>query len=512
MLKLHNSGPRALFLVALTALLSPFDGAAQQREVLFHEVSVSTRAASIQVEFADGEALQISLQEGELRVNGAVHGQYTPGGPLDLAWRSLLGQAIALDNGSLPRLMMDWSLPSGISGSGAEAAAYLQQTLTSAFSAPSAPSLPSGASGEGLHPGVLVLLLQREERLRALGPLMEGVDQSGIQFFLDDEVTVSAGETRSGSLVVVDGTSRIEGTVEGDLVILGGRVELGADARVEGDLRWSDARIEGNRRAVSGSIREVTLDRTPSVTDLREEIRREVEAGLRTGLAQTSSRSASRGLFRNVTRGVTGLVRTALAFGILLGVGLGALYFFPRNVAIVARTARNATGRSALVGLATMSLSIPVFALGAVLLTVTIIGIPLLLLWLPAFPLAMALALLLGYLAVANNLGRWAASRGLGGLDASSDPSPALQIGAGLMVLLAGYALGHLFQIFGSPFSPFRILSNGVASVLGFAAMAVGLGAVVLSRGGRDPAFAGEGWSADPAAGAWDTNLEEELP
>ena len=91
---------------------------------------------------------------------------------------------------------------------------------------------------------------------------------------------------------------------------------------------------------------------------------------------------------------------------------MGVVAFAPRNLDTVAETARRSPGRAAMVGLAGTFLLIPVWVLGMVALAVSIVGIPVMIAWLPLFPLAAVAAAMLGYLAVARNVGEWLADSG----------------------------------------------------------------------------------------------------
>ena len=108
--------------------------------------------------------------------------------------------------------------------------------------------------------------------------------------------------------------------------------------------------------------------------------------------------------------------------------------------------------------------------------------------------LAFVAALAVGYLAVARNLGQWLALRDFPALSGLDTTRPAVHIGAGLVALLAAFALSSVFRMGGSWFGVFRgiLLAAGITATV--IAICVGFGAVILSRAGRDPAFTGPGW------------------
>jgi hypothetical protein len=484
---------------------------AQEREILFNQVTVSSAEASLRLELSEGEELSVAFRDGRVLVDGTEVGRYTRGDALESAWRDLLREAIALENAALARLLLGWSAADDLSGAGADVARAVEERFrgTLAAEAPRPATtfiVPPGQEGQG----VLEILLRNTDRLRELTAAAGDLRPNGLRIHTGESVTVAADERIEGSLLLLDGELELGGTVEGDVFLIGGRVNLGSEARIEGDLRWAGATVEGNRSAVRGSIREIVPVADRPEADLREQIRREVAAATaqnaRAERRAAPSRNRTRGLVGNVVGGIAGLIQTVMTFAILLGIGLAVLYFFPRNLEVVARTARNSTGRAAAVGIAGIVLAFPAWLLGLLVLLVSIIGIPLTLVWIPGFPLAMALAAGLGYLAVARNLGQWISGHDIQGMENFDANRPAVQLGMGLAGLLGAFALGHVFQLGGPWFGFFQGLLMFAGVVLTAFAGCVGFGAVLLSRGGRDTTFAGMPWDdgsgPDMGAGA----------
>jgi hypothetical protein len=182
-------------------------------------------------------------------------------------------------------------------------------------------------------------------------------------------------------------------------------------------------------------------------------------------------------------------------FGILFALGLGTLYFFPRHLEVVARTARNAAGPSLLVGAAGLVLALPLWIVGGLFLIASIIGIPALLLWVPGAPVLLVLAAGLGYVAIARNLGQWMSGRQVPALGRIDHTRPAVHIGVGFALLLAAFAAAHVLGMAGwlDFFAGLLIVAGILLTVF---AVVVGLGAVILSRAGTDPSHGGSGWSA----------------
>lgn len=492
-------------------LLLPLAGRAQEREVVFNQVTVSSQEAAISVEFADGGTLAVALRDGRVVIDGRDVGTFARGDGLDQAWRALLGRAMAADNGQVASLLAEWTAPSGLAGGVGRAAAALEEAFTAALGAAPAPEAPAiPALSPAQERDLLRSLLARPERLAELAGALARLELSNVQLHLGEDVHVAAGEVIEGTLLVVDATATVDGVVEGDVVLIDGTLVLGDEARVTGDVRWTDASIAGNRAGVGGAIREIEAIGPIVADDLREQLAREIRDSLAEATRATQPRASTRAPrtrpspFRSIARGIGGLIQTAISWAILVGLGLAALYFFPRHVEIVARTARNAPGRATVVGLAGLVLAFPAWIVGIVLLAITIIGIPVMLLWLPAFPLALALAIVLGLLAVAMNLGGWVSRRQFERLEGFDTSRPAAQLGVGLGVLLSAFALAHVFEMAGSALRAFQVLVLVGGGLFVAVAGTVGLGAVILSRGGRDPSHTGGLWdlgeNADPFA------------
>src|SRR5690606_37686474 len=122
--------------------------------------------------------------------------------------------------------------------------------------------------------------------------------------------------------------------------------------------------------------------------------------------------SRGRNPFHHIGEGLAGILSILVAYAVLFAVGFVVIFFGGRKyIEGVADTARHATGRSFLVGLAAAFLVVPAFILGMIALVISVIGIPGLLVWVPGFPVAVLLAALLGYIGVAHAAGESLAER-----------------------------------------------------------------------------------------------------
>lgn len=496
---------KALLGLVLTLLLVPGLARGQERVVVSKEVAVGRSEAALRLEFSDGESLEIALRDGSVVIDGTDAGSYTAGDPLEAAWRSLLGSAVALDDGPLSAMLREWSPPAELDGTDRELAGRIDSALDVALAArtaPDAPNAPSVSVSLGGEDGALVrALIGHLGRLSVLEEALKGIDAK-IQLHVDEDVTVGPGETIEGNLVVVQGDVRVEGTVNGDVVMVDGSLELAEGGRITGDVRLADAELDRAGGTLEGDLVNVSAGERDVEADLRDRLRDEIRAELRdeirSGVRSNDSGWSLFTPFRSVFRGVGGLLGNLIAILILGLVGMGVVAFAPENLEAVAETARRTPGRAAMVGLAGSFLLIPVWILGAVALAVSIVGIPVMIAWLPLFPLAALAAALLGYLSVAKNTGEWLADSGYRYTDWIRKSNPVYTVVGGLVGLMAAFMVGNVLSIV--PFFGFvRGLLAFVGFMLSLIAVQIGFGAVLLTRAGRKPEYHGHHRDFDEA-------------
>lgn len=230
--------------------------------------------------------------------------------------------------------------------------------------------------------------------------------------------------------------------------------------------------------------------------DVRDQVRRELRAEMRREARQQVARSP----FRHITRGFTGLFSTLMAYAVLVGLGFLAVFFGRGHLETIADTARNSTLRSGLVGLAGSFLVLPAFILGALALAISIVGIPLLLVYLPLFPLAVVLAAVGGYLAVAHGAGEALAERRFRGTEWFTRANSYYYVMTGVGLLLVLFMASHIVTMAGPWLGFLQGLLKFVAIMVTWVAFMIGFGAVLLSRGGTRP-------TVEPAAAP----VEEEI-
>lgn len=355
----------------------------------------------------------------------------------------------------------------------------------------------------------------REERDRKGREDRQGVTskrRSGDRFRLFRDVRVERDETASEAVAVlgrvtvlgevrsdavaVGGSVRVEGTVRGDVTAVGGSIILGPDAEIGGDATAVGGEVRRARGArVRGSISEVTTGRPLGwLTGERDEDQqpRRERAGSRMSSRERDERNVWRRdwLPRDWPQYGLGwpwwsdhdgptVFERMINTGLLIVLTLILLLTARRSTEGLARRLRATPLRATATGLAVQVATLPLLAIAAVVLLVSIIGIPLLLL-IPVFLLVLLLASLLGYASVAAAVGRWLGRR-LG----REDDGPLV---VAILGVLAIQGLSVLGEVFDGLFVPFSLLGV-LLLVLGFCARylawTMGLGAVVLDTFGR---------------------------
>jgi len=510
---------RASVTLGLLAAIIPLGARAQVREVVSKEVSVGRSDATLHLEFADQDDLEVSFHDGRILVDGKDVGSFQPGDDLDVAWRQLLSQAVALDDGDLARTLADWTVPADLAGQLADAAHRVDRALQDALSPADVQadtSEPTVSVSVGDPSSLVRVLMGSVGRLALMQEALRGLD-SDFRVYVDEDVDIAADDVVSGNLVVIDGDTRIEGEVRGDVVVVGGTLELAEGSSVAGAVRLADARLVRNEGAVAGGVVDVQAQQQGVESDvraqLREELRDEVRRDLRTEMTdERRDERDDRGFslfapFRPVIRGVGGVLENLVTVLILALLGAAVIAFAGDKVDVIADTARRAPTRAAIVGLAGSFLLVPAWILGFVALLVSIIGIPVAIAWLPLFPLAAVLAGLVGYLAVARNAGEWLADSDYPWTHWIRKSNSLVTMVGGLVGLSVLFVAANVLSIL--PF--LRVLTGllvATGCVVTFLAVQIGFGAVLLTRAGRrrDPS-----WTAFERDAAWEAAINTDV-
>lgn len=258
------------------------------------------------------------------------------------------------------------------------------------------------------------------------------------------DVTIPAGESVSGDLVTLRGDLRVAGSVDGDVVALGGNVIVEPGARITGSVIAAGGTVQVDGGQVSGEIVETVLQ------------------------ARTSPAPAP------VHRSPI-----ALALGwalVLAAIGLVVLLLARRNLERVAEAVRARFGRSLVFGLVGQLAFFPALLTIIVVLAITIIGVLVIPIALVAFLTAVAGATTLGFLAVAYASGDTLASR----LRDSRSSSVAFSLFVGLAVYVAAWVLAAAL----ANVAMAGALVRALVGLMTWVALTLGLGATILTRGG----------------------------
>jgi hypothetical protein len=269
-----------------------------------------------------------------------------------------------------------------------------------------------------------------------------------------------------------------EDLVDGDVSLTGGDLKndgtIGGDARVVGGRLANQGRIGGEMAVMDAQARPAAEGHGPHAGEAR--------VGRRSWMGRFGD-------------GLSGLAST-VALGLLLaGLGAGLVFFAHPQLERVSETVRRDTLRSGALGIAAHFLIIPVFIIGVLLLVLSLIGIPLLIIFGPLFPVLVAALAACGLVAVAHAIGERSAER-----SGSFEPrhrNSYTYIFNGLVLLLAPLIAANLLKLTGFLYGVGTLVE--VLTKMGlWAAATVGFGAVLHTRGGMGPNWRWKRRSYDP--------------
>ena len=292
---------------------------------------------------------------------------------------------------------------------------------------------------------------------------------SGDRVRIFGDVVVNEGEELAGQAVAVLGSAQINGEVGDQVVAVLGSVDLGPRAVVHGDVITVGGRL---RRApgsqINGAVTEVSLG----------------DVGTRINLPWLDGWGPVYvfGGFGSVAR----LVGTTFRLVLLALVGCLAFVGARRAVEGSAQRVADDPVKTTLVGLIAWVLFVPLFAMTAIVLAISFVGIPLLVL-LPFAVVALLVMAVVGFSGTAYAVGQWARRRfGFATVSGFAD------ICLGILIILLPLLLGRLVALGGWTFSPvvFVLVATGLG--VEFLAWASGFGAVLTNTFSR--------WQATRAA------------
>ena len=184
-----------------------------------------------------------------------------------------------------------------------------------------------------------------------------------------------------------------------------------------------------------------------------------------------------------ISRGI-GTFAGIVLLGIVLLLGAGLIFFFPRAVDRVSSVIGGGIVKSGLVGLLGEVMVLPVFLIVGLILCVSIIGIPLLFLVIPLGVLGLVAALFMGYIGAGLFVGRKIGERG--SLQFSGSAYKAMIFG--VIALLVFDILASVAGLTGGILWPIETFFKSVGCIVTYLAVTIGFGAVILTRFGTRPA------------------------
>jgi hypothetical protein len=276
------------------------------------------------------------------------------------------------------------------------------------------------------------------------------------------DVAVEQDEEISGQAVAVFGSVRVHGKVDDQVVAVFGSVLLGPEAVVGGDVVSVGGRVFRDPKAQArGGVTEVALNQTTWPVQI--------------GPWNTWDDVPRFMPFGAVPR----LFGTALRLSLLLLMSGIALVAARRAVEASAERVSHNPLKVTIVGLVAELLALPVLILTAVVLSISIIGIPLLLL-LPFVVLGLILMALVGFTGTAAAVGRFAQRRVAPGHQADY-----VAVLVGVLVILSPVLIGRLLALVGWPMSPLVFVLVGIGFLIELLAWASGFGAMLMNAFAR---------------------------
>ena len=277
-------------------------------------------------------------------------------------------------------------------------------------------------------------------------------------------VVVNEGETIDGDVVSIAGSTRVDGTVNGNAVAVGGSLILGPHADVQGDA----VAIGGGLQRDPGSrIGGKVVDIGGIDFDFGQ---------LRWNRFPFSRLGPFRGPFFGAAAGFFALMSTVLRVLVLCVLASVVLFVGREYVERVGARAAAEPLKAGAIGVLAQLLFFPLLIVTIIVLVVTIIGIPLLVL-IPFALMALAVIFLIGFTAVAYNIGGLVSHR----FD-WRDANPYLTTATGIVLLVSPVLIARLLGLADWLLFPLTGTLVFLGLLAEYLAWTVGLGAVALLR------------------------------
>jgi hypothetical protein len=263
-----------------------------------------------------------------------------------------------------------------------------------------------------------------------------------------------------GDVVAIGGTATIDGPVRGDVVSVGGGTTLGPQAEVNGDVVVVGGVLRRDPAArINGEVKEIGIGGINLWPGFRP-----------------SFDGATGAFFGSGLGSLFALVSTLTRLAVMCILASIVLLFARDYVERIGVRAASEPVKAGAIGLLIQLLFVPVLIASIVLMVITIIGIPLLLL-VPFAILAAVLLALVGFTAVAYDVGRLAVNR-----FGTAGQNPYVIAAIGMAVVLSPLLISRLAGLAGGFLWPvtWALLIIGLCAE--YIAWTIGLGAIALVR------------------------------
>jgi hypothetical protein len=271
-------------------------------------------------------------------------------------------------------------------------------------------------------------------------------DRNGVHLRILRDYRLEAGATASEPVVVIGGTATIDGHVDEDVVVIGGKLRLGPTAVVDGDVFIAGESDIDPAAQVKGKIDEAAFD----------------VPGLGTGTFHVPSG----------VRSFASLGALVLRLGMVCTISLLLTVIAPGWIRAMAGRASAAVSSGALGAIVEVAF-VPALIVVCVGLLVSVVGIPLLAL-IPFVLGGGALLWVGGFAAVAVALG--ARMRGSQGNESSV---PVLDLITGFLAITGVSIVAHFVSLTPGWLSGVGWMIHGAGLLIEFIAWTIGLGAAV---------------------------------
>lgn len=352
-----------------------------------------------------------------------------------------------LDNAALRRLFAP--PPATTSGPFASSAS----AASAAPTGPAAPTAPAPPQAPSVPPPVVFDRPSPAEAERVYR-------RTGARLAVGKSIVIAADEDVTEAVVAVGGSVRVDGRVRDELVVIGGSLELTPTAEVRGDIT-----VVGGEVTIAPGARHTG--------QLHHGMARGFPgwAWPTVGWSWIDLGGAARWL--SLAGTLTRVALLALAIAVLTLVARG-------RVTRIGAVASATPVRAGLIGLATQVLFIPALIVLAIVMAVTIVGLPFVAIVIPLAVVVMCAAMLLGFTSLAHTVGQAIGRR------AGWPTETALWAGVlGMVVIVLPTILARLAGMAPESARAITVVLLVIGTAVEYVAWTIGLGAAVMTGLGK---------------------------